>query len=84
MEDKKRDAARKLRALEEELDEERRGKQSALSAKKKLESELQEQADAIEAAHRSKEEFARQLKKYQVCPRTKTLKYTADKLDVVF
>ena len=66
VEDKKREASRKLRALEEELDEERRAKQTAIAGKKKMESELQEHADAIEAAHRSKEEFARQIKKYQV------------------
>ena len=66
VEDKKREATRKIRALEEELDEEKRSRQTVLGAKKKLETELQEQSDAIESANRTKEEYSRQLRKYQV------------------
>ena len=65
-EDSRRGLVKQLRDMEQELEEERKAKSSAVSARKKQESELRELEQAIEHANKAKDDALRQMKKYQV------------------
>ncbi|CAJ0583352.1 unnamed protein product, partial [Mesorhabditis spiculigera] len=62
-EEKRRSLIKQIRDLETELENERRGKGSAVSNKKKLESQVTELEQQLEVANRLKEEYNKQLKK---------------------
>ena len=51
--------------MEEELEEERKGRQYAASAKRKLEGDVKELEAQLDQANRIKEDGLKQLKKYQ-------------------
>ncbi|CAJ0933603.1 unnamed protein product, partial [Mesorhabditis belari] len=62
-EEKRRSLIKQIRDLEEELENERRGKGSAVSNKKKLESQVSELEQQLEVSNRLKEEYNKQLRK---------------------
>ncbi len=65
-EEKRRALLKQVRDLEEELENERRGKSGAVTGKKKLESQVSELEQQLEVANRLKDEYNRQLRKNQV------------------
>jgi len=58
-----------LRELEAELEEERRQRSAAISARKKLEGDLKSIESQVDTANKLKEDALKQLKKMQVCSR---------------
>ena len=60
-----------MRELEAELEEERKSKTNAVSAKRKLEGDIKDLEAQLEQANRIKEDGIKQLKKYQVFLRFK-------------
>ncbi|KAK0397312.1 hypothetical protein QR680_002080 [Steinernema hermaphroditum] len=65
-EENRRGLLRQIRDLETELDNEGRGKASAISQRKKLEAQNGELEQQLELANRLKEEYNKQLKKTQM------------------
>lgn len=65
-EDSRRGLQKQLRDMEAELEEERKSRTSAVSARKKQESELRELEQAIDHANKAKDDALRQIKKYSV------------------
>ena len=55
-----------MRDLEQELDDERKQRTSAVAARKKVEGDFQSLEHEIDAANKAKEDLAKQLKKLQV------------------
>ena len=55
-----------LRAIEGELEEERKQRSAAVAAKKKLEGEFESMDEQIEGASKAKDDALKQLKKAQV------------------
>jgi len=55
-----------LRELEAELEEERRQRSAAISARKKLEGDFKSLESQVDAANKMKEDALKQLKKTQV------------------
>jgi len=55
-----------LRELEAELEEERRQRSGAISARKKLEGDLKSLESQVDAANKMKEDAVKQLKRTQV------------------
>jgi len=62
-----------LRELEAELEEERRQRSAAVSARKKMEGDLKSLESQVDTANKLKEDALKQLKKIQV--RTVKLRY---------
>jgi len=62
-------AVLQLRDLEADLEEERRQRSAAISARKKLEGDLKSLESQVDAANKMKEDALKQLKKIQVCSR---------------
>ncbi len=59
-----------MRELEEELENERRGKAAAQNQRKKFETQVQDLDQQLELANRLKEDYNRQLKKLAVSRRS--------------
>jgi len=55
-----------LRELEAELEEERRQRSAAISARKKLEGDMKSLESQVDTANSLKEDAVKQLKKFQV------------------
>ncbi|KAK6059852.1 hypothetical protein COOONC_02495 [Cooperia oncophora] len=64
-EDKRRSLVKQLRDIEQELENERRGKSGAISQKKKMELIIAEIEQQLDVANRLKDEYNKQLKKNQ-------------------
>ncbi|KAK5979365.1 Myosin head motor domain [Trichostrongylus colubriformis] len=64
-EDKRRSLVKQLRDIEQELENERRGKSGAISQKKKMEAHIAEIEQQLDVANRLKDEYNKQLKKNQ-------------------
>ncbi|XP_065181021.1 myosin-10-like isoform X2 [Sycon ciliatum] len=64
LEDSRRGLQKQLRDMEAELEEERKAKSGAVSARKKQEGELRELEQAIDHANKAKDDALRQMKKY--------------------
>ncbi|XP_033121498.1 myosin-10-like isoform X2 [Anneissia japonica] len=64
-EERRRGLIRQLREMEAELEEERRQRTAAVSARKKLEGDLKELEGVVENANRIKEDSVKQLRKFQ-------------------
>ncbi|XP_074647185.1 uncharacterized protein LOC141903116 [Tubulanus polymorphus] len=64
-EDKRKSLLKTLRELEEELEEERRQRSSAVSAKKKLEVDFKDMEGQLEMSNKLKDDALKQLKKLQ-------------------
>ncbi|XP_071814325.1 uncharacterized protein [Apostichopus japonicus] len=64
-EEKRRTLIRQLREMEAELEEERKQKGMATSAKKKLEGDLKDRESAVENANKAKEDSIRQQRRLQ-------------------
>ncbi|VDL72666.1 unnamed protein product [Nippostrongylus brasiliensis] len=64
-EDKRRSLVKQLRDLEQELENERRGKSGAVNQKKKMEAHIAEIEQQLDVANRLKDEYNKQLKKNQ-------------------
>ncbi|CAB3399757.1 unnamed protein product [Caenorhabditis bovis] len=64
-EEKRRSLVKQIRDLENELENERRGRTGAVSHRKKMESQVGELEQQLEVANRLKEEYNKQLKKNQ-------------------
>ncbi|XGW32496.1 hypothetical protein V3C99_017221 [Haemonchus contortus] len=64
-EEKRRSLVKQLRDIEQELENERRGKSGAISQKKKMEAHIAEIEQQLDVANRLKDEYNKQLKKNQ-------------------
>ncbi|ULT80563.1 hypothetical protein L3Y34_010855 [Caenorhabditis briggsae] len=64
-EEKRRGLLKQIRDLENELENEKRGKSGAVSHRKKIENQIGELEQQLEVANRLKEEYNKQLKKNQ-------------------